>query len=240
MFPPTLTPHAVSTEAFQHTGSIWRLVEAQHFASTMKLVDDPDEHELLEQLLDDSKPPMPDAVRNLHYLLATPFRYPTRMGGTRFRAAIDPGVFYGAISIRTACAELGYWRWKFLDDAEDLTRIEPVSHTAFETEISAPAIDLRKNPFSQYEALWMDRTDYRGTQNMARLVRDAELQAILYQSVRDKNDGVCVALLDPAGFAAKEPKSTTQTWNLAVTREKVYWRRDQYQSFVFDPQELTG
>lgn len=89
------------------------MVEAQHTASTMKIVDSRDEQDVLEE----SKPARPAAAEALDFLLATPFRYDPRRGGSRFRAATDPGVFYGAESVRTAGAKLGYWRWRFLIDA---------------------------------------------------------------------------------------------------------------------------
>jgi hypothetical protein len=56
--------------------SPWRVVETQQDSSTRRLVDSAAEHELLEALLDESKPPVPDGCRGLHYLLFTPFRYP--------------------------------------------------------------------------------------------------------------------------------------------------------------------
>ena len=63
-------------------------------SSTMALVDTLDEQHVLERLLDDGKPPVPDGRRALHYLLFTPFRYPPPPGGSRFRGPNDPGVFY--------------------------------------------------------------------------------------------------------------------------------------------------
>ena len=41
----------------------WRGVEAQHVVSTMRLVDTPAEQDLLEQLLEGSKPPVPATPR---------------------------------------------------------------------------------------------------------------------------------------------------------------------------------
>ena len=64
--------------------------------------------------------PIPAAAAHLHWLLFTPFRYPPPPGGSRFRGPNDPGVFYGADEIRTACAELGYWRWRHLQDSPAL------------------------------------------------------------------------------------------------------------------------
>ena len=67
-----------------YRNEIWRLVEAQHRVSTMKLVDSPHEQETLEELLDATKPPVPDECSHLHWLLFTPFRYDARTD-SRFR-----------------------------------------------------------------------------------------------------------------------------------------------------------
>lgn len=83
----TLTPAAVSSEARLWAGSVWRMVEVQHIASTMKIVDNDAEQDLLETLLEGSKPAQPASALVLDYLLATPFRYNPLRGGSRFRSA---------------------------------------------------------------------------------------------------------------------------------------------------------
>ena len=52
----------------------WRAVAAQHLVATRKLVGSLAEQELLEDILETHKPP--PVAQGLHYLLATPFRYP--------------------------------------------------------------------------------------------------------------------------------------------------------------------
>ena len=47
----TSTPAALSSNARSMAGTCWRLVEAQHHVSTLKLVDSVDEQELLEDLI---------------------------------------------------------------------------------------------------------------------------------------------------------------------------------------------
>jgi len=222
----TWTLPAVSSEARAWRGPVWRIVEAQHVASTMKIVDSRDEQDVLEALLEASKPALAAATDKLDYLLASPFRYSPRRGGSRFRAATDPGVFYGAGAVRTACAELGYWRWRFLMDAVDLERIEPVAHTAFRAEIATSVVDLRAPPFNENAAAWMHPRDYAPTQAFAGVVREAGLGGILYQSVRDPQPGWCVALLTPEGFARRSPYPGAQTWWLAVGRDELVWRRE--------------
>lgn len=222
----TLTPAAVSSEARPWAGPVWRMVEAQHTASTMKIVDNDDEQDLLETLLEGSKPAQPASAQTLDYLLATPFRYNPLRGGSRFRAITDPGVFNGADSVRTASAELGYWRWKFLKDAVDLEKLEPVAHTAFSADVSTQCVDLRRPPFNANAAAWLHPTDYSATQAFAQLARQGGVGGIQYQSVRDPEPAWCVALLTPLAFSKPKPRPLMQTWWLAVHQDAVTWRRD--------------
>ena len=69
-------------------------VEAQHIVSTMALVDTIAEQHLLEDLLERSKPPVAPECRDLHYLLAIPFRYgaPYPAESHFRRAGMTPGV----------------------------------------------------------------------------------------------------------------------------------------------------
>ncbi len=230
----TWTPLAVSSEARAWSARAWRMVEAQHIASTMKIVDNAAEQDLLETLLEDSKPSLPASVSHLDYLLATPFRYHPRRGGSRFRGATDPGVFYGAERVSTACAELGYWRWRFLQDAVDLKRLDPVAYTAFRVALATDVVDLRQPPFVDDSSAWQHPSDYSATQAFARVAREAGIGGILYTSVRDPSPSWCIAVLDPAAFAATKPDPAMQTWWLAVQEDAVVWRRDHEQlEFTF-------
>lgn len=215
---------------------LWRAVEAQHRVSTMVLVDTLDEQALLERILDESKPPLDSGQRSLHYLLFTPFRYPPLPNGSRFRGPRDPGVFYGAEENRTACAELGYWRWRLLNDSPKLVSIPPVPQTLFRTAVTGPAIDLRELPLSMRHAQWTDPADYGACQQIAREARGEGIRIIRYQSVRDPQAGGCAAVLSHAAFARTVPDES-QTWTLAVFRQRVFWRRDsifEEESFEFD------
>ena len=190
----------------------------------MALVDSLDEQQALERILDESKPPIPAPARRLHWLLFTPFRYPPPPGGSRFRGSTDPGVFYGADEIRTACAELGYWRWRHLRESPALTAMPVKPQTVFRTQIAAGAIDLRRPPFDAARAQWTDRDGYAACQALARTAREGGVGAIRYESVRDPQRGGCGAVLAPTGFARTTPLEQ-QTWMLSVTRERVVWQR---------------
>jgi hypothetical protein len=215
----TWTPHAVSSEAFPWREKVWRIVEAQHIASTMKLVDDLQEQETLESLLEASKPLMRLGTSHLDYLLSTPFRYHPKRGGSRFRSEIDPGVFYGAQSIRTAGAELAYWRWCFLKDALDLNFLSPIAHTVFSCEPSCHAVDLGLAPFTKDAALWCNSSQYLHTQETAQMARKSDVQAIVYQSVRDVIPAWCIAILDPKVFRGIKPKIDERAWFLSVSQD---------------------
>ncbi len=235
----TWTPLAVSSEARRWHGVLWRIVEAQHIAATMKLVDDHDEQDVLEALLEASKPANPFGTDGLDYLLATPFRYPPLPYGSRFRGPTDPGVFYGAESVRTAGAELGYWRWKFLCDAIDLERLGPVAHTAFSVAAQTTAVDLRAAPFVADVAQWRHPTDYAATQAFGRVARGANLGGIVYYSVRSPEPSWCMALLTPSAFASARPRPARESWYLAVTADLVSWRSDR-RSMTFATQAWSA
>lgn len=221
----TWTPAAVASESRAWRGRLWRAVEAQHRVSTLKLVDSLAEQDQLERLLETSKPALPAVRVPHHYLLVTPFRYPSpHPGGSRFRAATDPGVFYGADARRTACAELGYWRWRFLMDSPALLRLQALPHTLFQAQAEGSAVDLTAPPLARDAARWRDPRDYAACQALAGAARGAGVAVIRYGSVRDPEQGACAAVLTPDALAPE--LLDEQTWRLSVTRERVQWQRD--------------
>ena len=220
----TWTPRALASNAREYTGDLWRVVETQHAAATMRLVDSLADQLVLERTLEESKPPLPDGAGKLHYLLATPFRYRPRMG-SRFRAPFDAGAWYGAEALRTALAEKAYWRLRFLLDSPDTPDLPPVPHTAFVAAARGRAIDLTRPPLVRDRQAWTDPTDYARTQAIAAVARDAGVDVIRYESVRDPEHAACVAILRPSAFARPSPRQQ-QTWFLAAARTHVRCVRD--------------
>jgi len=219
-------------------GRVWRVVDAQYTAGALKLVDSREEQDVLDLMLIASQPPLPAAFFRLDPLLASPFQSHPLRTGSRFRASTDPGVFYGALAVDTACAEQGYWRWKFLQDAVELDEIKPVAHTAFESEIATLAIDLRDPDFIADQALWMDPIRYASTQQLAASARAANLGAIRYASVRDPEHRECIAVLTPAAFASNTPLPVRDTWWLRVRRNEVVWRSEK-RALVFSSESWS-
>ena len=202
------------------------MVESQHTASTMRLADSLEEQAVLEAILEASKPALPLYVAKLHYLLATPFRYRPHQG-SRFRAAFDPGVWYGAEVLRTALAEKSYWRLRFLLDSPATPDLKPVPHTAFRATVRTPgALDLTIPPLVRDRSSWTARASYSATQALAAAARAAGIAVIRYESVRDPQQAACAAVLDPAAFGRGQPRSQ-QTWFIAAARARVRAARDE-------------
>jgi RES domain len=219
------TPPAVDSEASRATRRLWRAVEAQHIASTLRLVASVEEQTVLEGIVDRSKPALPDNATDLHYLLATPFRYASPIG-SRFRAPADAGVWYGAEKERTACAELGFWRWRFLRDSAGVASLGPSPQTVFRAAIDGRMIDLTRAPFKRARSAWADPKDYSACQRFAQAAREARVDAIRYESVRDPEHGGAVAVLQPACFKPRRPLEQ-RIWLLTVRAEAAIWQREQ-------------
>jgi len=219
----TWTPAALSAEAAALSGTAWRLVEAQHHVSTLKLVDTLEEQALLERLIEASKPPVPPECRHLHYLLATPFRYGTPYPhGSRFRrAGLTEGVFYAAETVATAVAETAFHRLLFFAESP-ATRwpANPAEYTAFSVSFATGrAIDLTRPPLDRDTAAWTDPVDYAACQGLAEGARTAAIDALRYASVRDR-EGIGLALLACRVFTAPEP-TALQTWRIHLAETGV-------------------
>lgn len=198
----------------------WRGVEAQHVVSTLRLVDDLDEQALLEGLLERSKPPLPPSRAPQHYLLATPFRYrPLRE--SRFRRAGSLGVWYGAEDLQAACAEVAFWRHRFIADSAGLSpAVLLTEHTFFQARVRGRAIDLLSPPWVSVRKHWVQGEDYRQTQALAEAARTRGLQWIRYESARAPG-GRCAAVLDVEALSLDERCGAPQTWHCKATRASV-------------------
>jgi RES domain len=219
----TWTRTALSSERRRAAGTCWRLVEAQHRVSTMKLVDTLAEQSLLETAVDASKPPLPPECRHLHYLLSTPFRYGAPYpAGSRFRrAGMTPGVFYASRSVETALAELAFHRLLFFADSPQTPWPAAAGDcTAFSARFrTQTAIDLTEPPFAADLVRWTHPTDYVPCQALADAARQADVDVIRYRSARHPG-GVNIALLRCRAFAAAAPVER-QTWRISLNAQGV-------------------
>ena len=212
----TWTHVALSSERRRLSGVCWRVVEAQHRVSTMKLVDRLDEQSMLESLIEATKPPVPPECKSFHYLLATPFRYGAPYpSGSRFRrAGMTPGVFYASRTSSTAIAEMTFHRLLFFAESPQTSwPVDAGDLTAFSVRFRTTAgIDLTAPPFDSDRARWTHPTDYAPCQALAHIAREADVDLLLYRSARDPG-GANVAVLMCRAFAVREPLER-QAWRL--------------------------
>ncbi len=200
---------------------LWRGVEAQHQVATMRLVDTIDEQLALEQILEASKPPIPVDAYGTHYLVFTPFRY-TPPWPSRFRRAGEPGLWYGADDPQTVCAELAWWRWRFLQDSEGLRGDHVITeHTLFKAGFDGFELDLTVEPWRALRGAWRDPADYSACHALADAVRAATpaIDAIRYESPR-RERSLCAAVFHAGALTIQEPNAQ-QTWICKTTATAV-------------------
>jgi hypothetical protein len=224
MSSPTWTPVALSSEFRRFEGAGWRLVEAQHRVSTLKLTDTLAEQALLEELIEATKPVLPPDCRGLDYLFATPFRYGAIYPqGSRFRrAGRTLGVYYAAEAVATAVAEVAFYRLLFFAESPETPwPLDAADYTAFAAAIATERlIDLTAAPFAADAPLWTDLLDYGPCQALADAARAADTDVIRYRSVRDPAGGSNLAVLTCRGFVRPAP-TERQTWRLRLSRSGV-------------------
>jgi len=198
----------------------WRVVESQHEVSTRKLVNSVAEQELLEQLLEQVKPPVPDG-KPLHYLLFTPFRYPPLRYGSRFGARTERGLWYGAEQQRTAFAEVAYYRLLFLEGTH--ADLEPVLTplSSFTVRMrTTRGIDLTVPPFSVHGSRISAADSYADSQPLGRAMRNAQVELFRFASARDADGGTNIAAFTPAVFRQATPQHL-ERWYCTATRQVV-------------------
>lgn len=215
---PISMPAALWSSRRPYRGEGWRVVEAQHHVSTLKLVDSLNEQALLEAVLDRSKPPLPPQCAGLDYLLATPFRYGPYPHGSRFRrAGRTPGVFYASEAVETALAEMAFYRLLFFAESPATTLpANAADYTAFAAALrTGKALDLTRPPLDAEADRWTDPRDYGACQALADAARAEGLDLIRYRSVRDPRGGANLAVLACPVFASKAPLAR-QTWKIRI------------------------
>src|SRR3954462_9849527 len=137
----TSTPDALQSDFRPFHGRCWRVVEAQHVVSTYLLVDTLDEEDRLEQLLEKSKPRISPDIRQIHYLLYSPFRYTPKKDGRFRRAGQREGAFYSTEWVETAVAETAFYRVLFYAESpEAIIPPDFAEYTAFAVSVSTDRV----------------------------------------------------------------------------------------------------
>lgn len=229
MSSPIWTPAALSSELRAYETGVWRVVEAQHLVSTRKIVDTNAEQLVLEELIEPTKPAVPDDRRGLDYLLFTPFRYGADYPrGSRFRrAGRTAGVYCAAENSQTAITEMAFYRLLFFAESPRTPwPANPGEYTAFAAAVrSLGALDLTAPPLAANRELWTDPSRYEPCQALAEAARAAGAEVLRYESVRDPQRRAAVAVMVCAAFAKPHPLAY-ETWRIGVGGSGAYAMRE--------------
>lgn len=206
-------------------GTLLRLVESQEQVATNQLVRSLERQAVLEDMLESTKPSRRRGTESLHYLLATPFRYPPLKHGSRFGTRSEPSLFYGSQETRTVLAEAAYYRFVFWSGmATPLAGKLDTQHTLFGAAWRTEhGLQLQAPPFDRYRTLLVSPDDYRASQALGSAMREAGVEAFEFVSARDPQGGLNVALFTPKAFARKAPVSQ-DAWLCELTGERVRFR----------------
>lgn len=206
-------------------GTLLRLVESQEQVATNQLVSTLTRQSLLEDMLERTKPPLRPDTGRLHYLLATPFRYPPLKHGSRFGRRSEPSLCYGSQETRTVLAEAAYYRFIFwygmtVAPAGKLD----TQHTLFGAAYrSDRGMQLQAAAFAHCAEVLRHRSDYGPTQELGGLLREIGIEAFEFVSARDAEQGINVALVTPAAFADRAPLFQ-EAWLCELTDRQVHFQ----------------
>lgn len=197
----------------------WRVVEAQHLSTTRFLVDSMEEHDLLEAMIESSKPAIePDA----DYLIYTPFRYPPLDYGSRFGNAFEPSLWYGSLTLKTAFAEVSWYRRLFLaQTSAELGYVETLL-TAFQTHLeTGNGVHLSEPPFHEHREVISAPHSYAASQALGSAMREAGVEAFSYYSARSEAPAINIAAFTSQVFRRKNGHfiCNQQTWQCIASRD---------------------
>jgi len=190
----------------------------------MKIVDNKSEQHRLEELLEETKPPIPEACSDLNYLLFTPFRYKPPHNGSRFRReGQTEGAFYASEKIETALAEISFYRLLFYTESPDTPLpLNPCPFQVFPIKYASDrSIDLTIPPLNTDQKYWEIPNDNSYCQEIADHARANNINVIRSSSVRCPEEGKNITILSCDAFAEKAPKASKfESWRLIIKKDR--------------------
>lgn len=181
----------------------WRVVEDQSRSTTRKLVDTSAEHDVLEEIIEKSKPNIvfyndEQYFKGLHYLLSTPFRYPPLKHGSRFGSRLERNLLYGSLKLSAALSEIAFYKLSFLHSSEANISGNTITYTSFRFNIvSDNFIDLCSNPFNSYSDSISSKIEYKNSQNLGKDMRQNGIECFKFTSARDPLNGENIGVFTP-------------------------------------------
>ncbi len=221
---------------------LYRMVENQEEVATTLITSNSEEQNILEELLELSKPTQLGDLEKRHYLIKTPFRYPPLSHGSRFGSILEPSLFYGATDKQTVLAEVAYYRFRFLADVEDsqaLTKFNlQSSHSIFYVNThSERALLLTQSPFKQFKQDISAPDNFVTSQKLAKLMREAGIELFNYYSARNPQ-GINGAAFIHSVIKSKKPKEL-ENWQCLTQANRVVFHHIEKKKIVeFNLQEF--
>ena len=219
----------------------YRVVEAQHISSSRDLVESIDEHDLLEELLEEVKPKISTSK---HYLIFTPFRYPPLKYGSRFGKQYETSLWYGSMDLNTALSEVAYYRLKFFADTSANLGFSEIPMTVFNAYIkSMHGLDLTEDPFSEHQDKISDKTSYEYSQALGSEMRKSGIKTFIFDSARSAPPGKNIAAFTPEVFIQRDNQyiSNMQNWQCLTHKNSIEFTRVKISSkkrFSFYPADF--
>lgn len=203
----------------------WRVVEAQHILSSRDLVENPAEHDLLEEMIETTKP---RTEKDTNYLIFTPFRYPPLKYGSRFGSVFEPSLWYGSENLESAFHEVAYYRFRFFADTSAELDFLEISMTAFTCYLKTEkGLKLHEPPFHKYTQRISHPQDYGVSQHLGEEMRQFQVEAFTYFSARTSEPQINIAAFKPTVFKTKKNQyiSNYQTWSCVANKKSIEFIR---------------
>lgn len=218
----------------------FRCVESQEKSATLALVsNDLEAYELLEGLVENSKPKIPENCTGLHYLFTTPFRYPPLKWGSRFGVRSEPSLMYAGLDIEVTLGECAFYRFVFLGHMTSPPPKPVVTHhTSFSFRVTAERfLKLDTPPMSDYDRLWTDKCHYGEAQLLGSASRKLGFDGIRYVSARLSNHRN-IALYSPSFIASKKPNEMV-SWTCHINESNCSFLGSDNRAFSFEKWMFT-
>ncbi len=218
------------TRLCSYASKVWRMVENQETTATLNIVDSMEEQNLLEELLDNIKPPYRAGTEGMHYLLKTAFRYPPLKHGSRFGDRTMPSFFYASETVQTVLAETAYYRFILLTDMQEPYQQSIDSeHSAFTVSVKTnKCLNLCAKKFTVAQTQLQDSQQYgychsvghwATTQKAAQVIRFYSARQSQYMAPR-QSERINVAIAEPKAIISKAPNSL-QSWLCRTSTNKI-------------------
>lgn len=210
------------TSMHMEMAGAWRGILTEYFTASLKLVEDADELEVLEQLLASNTPTLHSTQGDTHPQLLAPFNFRPKHA-SRFRATDRSGFWYGASTLDASQSEVAYWRMRFIRDSAGFAKLELVTdHSFFRVDVAGRGIDLMRPPWSEHRDIWRHPTDYTATQALAGAAEADQIQWMQYESVRAPHAALAVVFTPSAlRGTTQEVNATLQEWTCKTNLDRV-------------------